>query len=202
MNEYAKSAADDFVQAVRGEDVLMVARRLNSRVFKEQARGFISNRWEGKAAVDILADLERAENYKYALKWDTLHSIGYTGDLDLIPLEIFKQIPTEPFHRYQYKYDSSSSVDGYETFLSTLLRKRSVPKEYKDYLKTLDNLPSYSKQEPLPRKVIEDVHPTAGSLNSLYLSDPFLPDCKDAPWYEEYMYQIEGRRYFNAPRQP
>lgn len=207
MNDYARSATEDFVQAVRGEDLIMVARRLDSKAFKEQAQSFIRNRWAGKEAADILKDLQNQHhgisdihNLK-AYEWDTFYSIGYAGAFDLIPLEIFKQIPAEPFQHYQYKWDKSSCIDGYETMLSAFLRKRGVPKEYKDHLKSLENLPSYSKQEPLPRKVIEDVHVTAGSLRVLHLADPFLPDCKDAPWYEEYMRQIEGHRIFDAPRQ-
>lgn len=205
MNDFAKSATNDFVQAVRGEDLVMVARRLDSLAFKEQAQGFIRNRWAGKTTEEILKDLQNADHGNSAIhnikakEWDVFHSIGYAGAFDLIPLAVFKQIPAAPFLRYQYKWDQNAGIDGYETMLSAFLRKRGVPKEYKGHMKSLENLPSYSKHEALPRKVIEDVHMTVGSMRVLHLADPFLPDCKDAPWYDEYTALIERYRSLDAP---
>jgi hypothetical protein len=200
MNDYAKSATQDFIEAVREQDIIMVARRLDSKAFKAQAREFIRNHWDEKSDSEILADLEFAGNqHKSYKKWELICSVSTTGNIDLIPMSVIQKLPDEAFHMYQYNLDSSYCIKGYETLLSALLRKRGLPKEYKDHLKTLENLPSFSKDDPVSRKVIEELHPTVGSIWILNQDDPFLPECMEAPWYEEYMQQIEARKIFNSP---
>lgn len=153
---YAKEATKDFIEAVRGNQLAQIAWRLQSRVFRDQVAGYFKSRWAKASEDEILADLKNNDGYAPTDELTVFVQMARANAIELIPLPVLKRIPQEEFQRYSFRIQRNR-VEGYETLLSALLRQRKMPDDYSAYIKSIPNLPSYSLNEPLSRKVVDDI---------------------------------------------
>jgi hypothetical protein len=140
MNEYAIRATEAFIQATREENTRDIATRLGSKAFRKQALNFFKRRWDKASDDAIIQDLKTDTNQP-GKPWIVFHSFARENALTEIPLRIVKALPMDAYHSYELKTDAKGKVTGQETFLSSLLRRRNLPPEYRAHFLTLPNLP-------------------------------------------------------------
>jgi hypothetical protein len=142
MNEYSKKYTNGYINNIIEDNVNKLCfLYLESKAFKDKVITHLSNRWSEMTHQEIINDLLLTEHYdiyplKPTTKFTTLYSICESGNINIVPFEIIKNIPISAWNERILDNKNSTDMTKFQikTLKEFLLSKRKTPTNVKEYL--------------------------------------------------------------------